>query len=194
MKVLQLFNNWKWTGPAEYACNLASALVESGILTTLACGAPPKEAKESFFTMAKKRGLSPCADFTLTKHFRLPTFIPDYRNLKAFIAKEQFSIIHTHLTNGHLLGSLAARRVSHPPVVIRTCYESEGGGIRDRFLFKHLTDGIIAVSRATKSGIVDRQRVPEEKVKLIPAAIDTDRFFSHDPPITTARCLSEYLA
>jgi len=176
VKVLQLFNNWKWTGPAEYACNLASALIDRGVETTLACGSPPKGAKDSFFTMAKERGLSPCVDFTLNKHFRLRENIADYRKLRAFIDEERFSIIHTHLTNGHLLGSLAAKRTSPQSVVIRTCYESDGGGIRDHFLYKQLTDGIIAVADSTRLAIVDKHRIPEEKVKLIPAAIDTDRF------------------
>jgi glycosyltransferase involved in cell wall biosynthesis len=176
LRVLQLFNNWKWTGPAEYACNLASALGDRGIETTLACGAPPKEAKESFFTMAKKRGLSPCADFALNKHFRLRENIADYRKLRAFIDENRFNIIHTHLTNGHLLGSLAAKSGSPSSAVIRTCYESDGGGKRDRFLYKRFTDGIIAVAHATRRAILEKHGIPEEKVKCIPAAIDTDRF------------------
>jgi len=176
VKVLQLFNNWKWTGPAEYACNLAAALRDSGIETTLACGAPPKEATESFLSMAEKRGMHPCADFTLDKHFHAWKNIADYRKLKVLIDDERFTIVHTHLTNGHLVGSLAAKSASFPSVVIRTCYESDGGGLRDRFLYKRLTDGIIAVAPASRRAIIAAHGIPEQKVRCIPAAIDTDRF------------------
>ena len=176
MKVLQLFNNWKWTGPAEYACNLTLMLVQNGIETIFICGPPPEEAKESFLTMASDRGLSPRVGFALNKHFRLQDNIADYRGLVKFIAEKQFTLIHTHLTNGHLLGALAARKAPPYPVVIRTCYDSNGGGIRDRFLYKRLTDGIIAVANSTRTAIVDKYRTPQKKVRLIPAAIDTDRF------------------
>ena len=38
MKVLHLFSNWKWTGPAEPAVNLAAALRGRGLDAAFACG------------------------------------------------------------------------------------------------------------------------------------------------------------
>jgi len=176
LKVLQLFNNWKWTGPAEYACNLTVMLNKNGIETVFACGRPPEEAKESLLTMARERGLSPETGFFLNKHLCLWDNFADYWRLKKFIAEKKFTVIHTHQTNGNLLGGLTARKALHYPVVIRTCYDSNGGGFRDRFLYQKLTDGIIAVADLTKRAIVNKHRIPSQKVYLIPAAIDTDRF------------------
>jgi hypothetical protein len=40
VKVLHLFANWKWTGPAEPAVNLAAALRDRGVSVEFACGRP----------------------------------------------------------------------------------------------------------------------------------------------------------
>ena len=176
MKVLQIFNNWKWTGPAEYAFNLTSMLIKNGIEATFTCGFPPEEAKESLITFARERGLIPLVNSNLNKHFHLRKNFFAYQGLVRLITEKKFDIIHTHLTNGHLVAALAAKKAPHNPVLIRTCYESDGGGIRDRFLYKKLTDGIIAVANSTRRSIIDRCRITPEKVRFIPAAIDTERF------------------
>lgn len=176
MKVLQLFNNWKWTGPAEYAYNLAALLNRQGIPTILACGKPPKNASESFFTVARNRGLAPVTDFFLGKHLDLFHQIVDFQKLRRFIAEEKITLIHTHMTNGHLLASLVANVRSTAPAVLRTCYEANGGGLRDRLLCTYCADGIIAVSETTRKSLVRRAPSCEEKTRIIPAAIDTSRF------------------
>lgn len=180
MKVLQLFNNWKWTGPAEYAFNLAWMLNKNGIDTVFACSPPPKEANESLYTIAKERGLVPFMDFTINKHFRFWDNVHDFRQLVRFINEKKITVIHAHLTNGHLLGALAARKTPLYPVVVRTCYDNNGGGMRDRLLYKRLTDGIIAVAHSTKRAILDKCPIPPGKVRVISAAIDTHRFNPHN--------------
>lgn len=176
MRVLQLFNNWKWTGPAEYAFNLTVMLNRQGIPTMLACGKPPRDAHESFFTIARDRGLPPVTEFFLAKHFDLFHQLADYRRLRRFIAREKIELIHTHMSNGHLIAALAAHRLSPAPLTIRTCYEAHGGGRRDRVLCKHFADGIIAVSDLTRANLLRSVPSCQQKTKLIPAAIDTSRF------------------
>jgi UDP:flavonoid glycosyltransferase YjiC (YdhE family) len=39
-RALHLFSNWRWTGPAEPALNLATALLRHGWDVTFACGKP----------------------------------------------------------------------------------------------------------------------------------------------------------
>ena len=41
MKILHIFSNWKWTGPAEHALNLALQLRQHGHDVTFACAPPP---------------------------------------------------------------------------------------------------------------------------------------------------------
>lgn len=182
MRVLQLFNNWKWTGPAEYAYNLAAVLNRHGVPTILACGKPPKNAQESFFTIARDRGLPPVTEFFLSKHLDLFHQLVDCRGLRRFIVEEKITLIHTHMTNGHLLASLSAHTLAPAPVCVRTCYEADGGGLRDRILCRHFADGIIAVSETTRNNLVHRAPSCQAKTRLIPAAIDTSRFDPHCTP------------
>jgi len=176
VKVLQLFNNWKWTGPAEYALNLAAELTASGIDTIFACGRPPAGEEENTARIARERGLEPVTDFSLSKHFDLRAALTAVRGLRQFIERERITLLHTHLTNGHLLGALAVRGTQPRPALIRTCYESSDGTIRDRLLSRYAADGIIAVSTMTQRSLTGQQRIPAEKVLLAPAAIDTHRF------------------
>jgi UDP:flavonoid glycosyltransferase YjiC (YdhE family) len=41
MKILQLFSNWKWTGPADPILNLCKGLEKRGHEVTLAYQKPP---------------------------------------------------------------------------------------------------------------------------------------------------------
>lgn len=176
LKVLQLFNNWKWTGPAEYACNLAIMLNREGIETLFACGRPPEGITEGLPTMARERGIQPMTDLYLDKHLNLVHNIADLRRLRRFVAEQSVTVIHTHLTNGHLLGALATRTLPHNPVIIRTSYDSGAVGLRDSILYHHLTDGLIVTSQATEKAVLETCRILAKDVRLIPAAIDTDRF------------------
>jgi len=153
-------------------------LNKNGIETVFACGRPPEKEKESLLTIVRGREIIPVTDFFLNKHLRLRENISDFRGLIKFINEKNFSVIHTHLTNGHLLGALAARKALPSPVVIRTCYENNGGGLRDQLLYQTLTDGVIAVSEMTRETIINKCRLSPGKVRFIPAAIDVDRFDS----------------
>jgi len=176
MKVLQLFNNWKWTGPAEYACNLAQSLQEQGVATAFACGRPPQGETEHIVSIARERGLQPAAGFHLSKHVSLRKNLADLPRLKRFITQEGFTVVHTHLTNGHLLAALASRKLSSPPIVIRTCYEGEKTGFRDQLLYRNGTDGLIVSSPAAHKAILQAGYLSEERICFIPPGIDTDRF------------------
>ena len=69
MKILHLFSNWKWTGPAEHALNTVVMLMRAGHDVTFACAAPPADAPESLAAEAIKAGITPVTAFTLNKHF-----------------------------------------------------------------------------------------------------------------------------
>ena len=71
MKVLHLYSNWKWTGPAEHALNLARCQQQDGHDVSFACAAPPADATESIVASARRAGIEPVTAFALHKHFRL---------------------------------------------------------------------------------------------------------------------------
>ena len=68
MRVLHLFANWKWTGPAEPAVALAAALSGRGHEVHFACGREVGTLPNDVANEARSRGLSPILDFRLGKH------------------------------------------------------------------------------------------------------------------------------
>ena len=55
MKILHIFSNWKWTGPAEHALNMAAAHLKSGHEVTFACAEPPLEGGENSIVAAAEK-------------------------------------------------------------------------------------------------------------------------------------------
>jgi len=47
MKILQLFSDWKWTGPADPVTSLCKALEKRGHDVTFAHGKPPLPVEDS---------------------------------------------------------------------------------------------------------------------------------------------------
>ena len=71
MKVLHLFSNWKWTGPAEHALNLVLMLGKRGYQVSFLSGKTPKGKDESLEKMAKEREFTPDTRLNLKKHFNI---------------------------------------------------------------------------------------------------------------------------
>ncbi len=178
MKILHLFSNWKWTGPAEHALNTARALSQAGHQVTFACAAPPPEAAESIAAAARQAGMVPLTAFSLNKHFNVRDNMSDLFRLRAFLKREQFDLIHTHLTNDHFLAGVAAGIVGRKVPIIRTCYEGEGlrPGVKNRLLLRAMTDGLIAISDQARSQIIKTYARPENAVWKVHAAVDLEKF------------------
>lgn len=178
MKILHLFSNWKWTGPAEPALNLCLALQRRGHDISFACGSSPDGAKNLVAMNASERGIAPITKFCLRKHFRIADNLTDFFRLKGFIKEGQFDIVHTHLPNDHLVGGLAARKSGRDVLLVRTDYS--GGPLtetwRNRYLFKNLTDGLIVISEKSRKDIIERFDLAENIVQKIEGAVDLKRF------------------
>ena len=59
MRVLHLFSDWKWTGPAEPAVELAAALAKRGVDVRFACSPLPFDAEDAIGKRAPERGIQP---------------------------------------------------------------------------------------------------------------------------------------
>ena len=177
MRVLHLFSNWKWTGPAEPALNLCLALREHGHEILFACATPPGGSRH-LVSIARERGLEPELGFLLSKHFQLVGNIRDVGKLKRFLENGGFEIIHVHQMNDHLVGGVAARRGVPDLPIIRSSYDGEGlqKGFRNRLLLSSLTDGLILPSQKARLQIEAEYSVPSDRIWVVEGAVDTDRF------------------
>ncbi|MCX8043946.1 MAG: glycosyltransferase family 4 protein [Desulfobacterota bacterium] len=178
MKILHLYSNWKWTGPAEHALNLSRELQRQGHTVVFACAPPPPEAPDSLAARARQAGIDPILRFYLSKHFALRKNVVDLPRLCRFVQQERFDIVHTHLHNDHLLAGMAVRLTGSRSAVVRTLYEGAGvsEGLRTRLLLGAMTDGLITISERTREQVIGRRYLSARKVWKIDVPIDLERF------------------
>lgn len=178
MKILHLYSNWKWTGPAQHALSLAVQLRTAGHDVRFACAAPPEGVPESIVAAAGQAGMEPLTRFRLNKHFSLTANIGDATALRRYLKIEKFDVVHTHLSNDHLLAGLALRTALGRTALIRTCYDGDGvpSGFRTRLLLSLMTDGLITISERTRQQVMHRRYLPPARIWKVDVPVDLKKF------------------
>lgn len=178
MKVLHVFANWKWTGPAEPAVDLARAQLDAGLDVTFACALPPDEGGFGVANKVRQAGVPAHLALRLNKHFHVLDNSHDVRLLTQFLKQERFDVLHAHTPNDHFIGGAAAKLRSRGPRVVRTSYEGAGvpDTLRHRFLLQRLTDGYIASALAAFDADQDTFDLSGVVLRKIAPAVDTARF------------------
>jgi len=168
----------KLTGPAEPSIDLCASLRRAGYDVMFACCTSSKSSSRSVEKTAIERGLNPITDFRLNKHLTLTDTVHDLRRLPRFLKNSGIDIVHTHLDNDHLVGGRSSRKAGAEILVIRSCYSGDGlkPTLRNEYSVNRLTDGIIVASESAREGIIKRYRFPEQRLWVVPAAINTERF------------------
>jgi glycosyltransferase involved in cell wall biosynthesis len=176
VRVLHLFANWKWTGPAEPAVNLAATLASRGHDVQFACGREVAPLPNHVAIEATARGLARIRSLRLGKH-RHPIYDPiDRRALKALIAKLAPDVVHCHLANDHRLAAGALRGSSIP--LVRSIYDGDPPrSDRDtQALFTHPRQGLVTISERVRDGVISKFGVAPERCVVIEGAVDLKRF------------------
>jgi len=178
MKILHLYSNWKWTGPAEHALNLAAAQRRRGHAVAFACAAPPPDAPDSLAARVRAAGIEPILQFHCSKHFNLMHNTADIPRLCGFLRRARFDVVHTHLPNDHFLAGMALRPVLAKTAIIRTCYAGDAlpGGFKTRLLLGAMTDGLITISDAVREQVLQRRYVSPRSLWKIEVPVDLHRF------------------
>ena len=178
MNILHIFSNWKWTGPAEHALNLALEHQRLGHRVTFACAAPPEGAPNSIRSVARERGIEPYTDCRLNKHFNPAETLKDTLCLMRYIRQSGFDVVHTHMPNDHLLAGMAVKLGLTKAVLVRTSYDGSGliDGIRTRLCLRFLTDGFVTISEKTRDQVLKRRSLTPDKVWKTDVPVDLNRF------------------
>lgn len=178
MKILHIYSNWKWTGPAEHALNLADAQRRRGCTVAFACAAPPQDAPDSLAVRARAAGFEPILQFHASKHFNLLKNAADIPRLCTFLRQARFDIVHTHLPNDHFLAGMALRPVLSRTAIIRTCYAGDilPSGFRTRLLLSAMTDGLIVIAEAVREQVLRRRYVSPRSLWKLDVPVDLRRF------------------
>lgn len=116
--------------------------------------------------------------FDLTRNGKFDCFSL-YRLIK-IIKTKRIDIVHTHLVHGGILGKLAAKLAGVKHIVITRHYGYERK--ENTFLYRleeRLTGSasvVIAISKAVRQHLIERNVVPTEKIIVIYNAIDLEMF------------------
>lgn len=178
IRVLHLLSDWKWTGPAEPAVDLAEALAARGHAVHFACEQPPHPVDDSVGQRVAARGLPALHGLELRKHFTLGANLRDLWRLPALLAAHRIDVIHCHRGQDHLVAGIAVRRRRLPVAVVRTSYEGVPlrRTLRTRYLLRRCTTRLITLSHAAAEGDRARFGLKPEQVSVVDAPIDLRRF------------------
>ncbi len=184
MKILHLFSNWKWTGPADPTLNLCKGLEKRGHDVTFAYRRPPLPVEDSIEKRVLQAGVKATDRFRLDHSVKfyhpsfLPTHLRDISALARYLRQEKFDILNVHHSHGHLLGGIAAKRSGQPVIVIRTDHKREPlkPGLGNRFLISQLTDGMITFSERARREDAEHFGLPLERIQKISPALDLSRY------------------
>lgn len=167
--VLHLFANYKWTGPADPAIRTAARLQERGLPVAFAQAGWTHPGGEHRIAMElQRRGLPVVTGLELRKHFHLRSLCRDAAELRRILARDRWTVLHSHQTNDHLMAAMALRGMAAAarPLLVRTVYEPEGlRGLRSALSLRH-TDGVVVPTRAAARALTGRFAFPPGRVLL----------------------------
>ncbi|MBI2876891.1 MAG: glycosyltransferase family 4 protein [Candidatus Tectomicrobia bacterium] len=191
MRVLHLFSDWRWTGPAEPVVTLCQRLQERGWEISLACRKPPHPHPQNLEEKALARGLRVTTQFHLNRYFAPWENLSDLRRLPRYLEAQGIDLLHVHLSHDHFLGAMAVARCRRPVALIRTNHK----GVPlphprwNRTVLARFTRHLVVLSREAQ--VSDRLSfgLPAERVSLVYGAIDTERFAPRERNPEFARSL-----
>jgi len=175
VKLLHLFANWKWTGPAEPAVALAATLAGRGHDVRFACGREVGTLPNEVANELRARGVQPNLDFRLGKH-RHPIYDRlDRSAMRKLLKKFKPDLVHCHLPNDQRIAGPEAKELGIP--VVRSLYDGDPPPV-DSDVRAQMTGaaGVITISERMRDSVIARFGVAPERVAAIDCAVDLKRF------------------
>ena len=181
--ILHLYSNFKWTGPADHALNLAAWFNSYGrIHIYFACACRPG-LQNQLYRKVVERGLFFVDGMYLNKHFSWQ-ILPDIMALKRITAQHRIDLIHSHQDGDSMTAVLAG--FGH--CLIRTYYEGEPVPLsfRQRFTLQR-TARIITASLAVQTYLT--KVLPDKSIEHVDIPVDSRRFL---PSSKKEKLLAEF--
>ncbi|MEK7270446.1 MAG: glycosyltransferase family 4 protein [Planctomycetota bacterium] len=178
MRIVHLVADWRWTGPAAPAVELASCEAAAGARVTLVCGARPAGVSGAHLPeRASALGL------TDVRTFRLGSNVSCWRNLllsealRSMVRHDRPDAVHVHDSFGHLLALWGLRRLRDRPVLVRSNHRADPMNARagERFLARRCAGLLECSARAAEA---DRAAFPALAPRIAHAfgGVDLERF------------------
>ncbi|MDA0373747.1 MAG: glycosyltransferase [Planctomycetota bacterium] len=178
VRVLHLFANYKWTGPADPAIRCAVWQRRMGAVVRFAqAGFTHPGAEHRMARELSLAGLPVVTGLDLRKHFHVRRTVHDARTLRGILERDPVDVVHAHLPGDHLIAALALRRFgAGRPLLIRSIYDPDAPrrGWRERLAFGETDSVVVPTERCA--------RAVAEAFELGP-----DRVLYQDPPTESHR-------
>jgi glycosyltransferase involved in cell wall biosynthesis len=173
MKVLHLFSDWKWTGPADPVLSLCENLQNEGVDVVVAYRKTPLQFSERTVDKeASKRGLHCYEGLRLNRYFSAGDWLHDLASFSPYVQREKIDIVHTHLSHDYFTAVAALSFHRHRPRLVRTDHKRDG---LPRNLFMSFamarTDGLVTYSRRLAMLDMKNFNFPEDRVRIIPPGV-----------------------
>jgi glycosyltransferase involved in cell wall biosynthesis len=176
MNIVHLTASTLYGGPERQMLGLAAALPDdrSAFLSFAEGG-----RCRAFLARARRQGFEALATQADTPHLRAAA-----REVTDHLERLSADVVLCHGYKANLLGRIAARRRGIPAVAVSRGWTAESLRVRvyealDRLHLRRM-DRVVAVSEA-QAAKVRRCRVRAERLRVIPNAIDVERFTTPDP-------------
>jgi len=173
MKILHLFSDWKWTGPAEPTVSLCEALTGEGVDVTLAYRCAPLDFQErTVEKQAKGRGIKTFDGFRMNRYFSPEDWLYDIRAIKSYVAKNKVDILHTNLSHDYFTAIISFLFSSKGPLIIRTDHKRDGMPVNGFMSWAiGRTDGLVSYSDSIMKQDIEAFRFPKERTCVIPPGV-----------------------
>lgn len=178
MRILHLFSDYRWTGPADPVLTLVQALKGRGLAVKLACGPAFAGEAVSLPGRAAERGLVVESAFHLDRYCGVLHTLQDLWRLPRYLRRERVDVVHAHLSHDHAIGALCARWAGRRIAVVRTNHKGSAlaRGRLDAWWLRFATDAYVGFSRRIAEADQGRLKLPEERVGVVAPALDLARF------------------
>jgi glycosyltransferase involved in cell wall biosynthesis len=177
MKILHIFANYKWTGPADAALSLAHALREKHNVTFM-CGVAPSGQQNQVKEKAHEFGVPVIVNNALRKHLEPLTAFHAMRFVAHILRHDKVDIIHTHLVNDHLITAAALWFTKSKLPLVRSYYEdsrTRSDRFRNKILMRCFTNATIVFSRGAAEEL-KKLGIKDQRIHAIDPAVDVHRF------------------
>ncbi len=184
LKILHLYSDWKWTGPAEPVIQMCQALEEMGHEVTFACRATPPEhsgCEETVEMKAAEYGINFTTEFGLNRYWGLKDSFNDIIKLPAYLRKNKIDVVHTHLSHDHAFGAYGvAMCFGRKPVLVKSMHNKDvlPGKFLNQRLLRGLKgkSGLAVFSEGFKKKYAERFNISKDNIGICPMPLDLDKF------------------
>ena len=178
LKVLHLYSDWKWTGPAEPVLQICKALQERGHDIKIAFRSAPITYNKTIEQKADEMGIKKITRFSLDRHITISGIIKDLVILPYYLLKERPHILHMHLSHDHVIGTLCAFLIGkRRPLLIRSFHKRSvlKPTLYNKALLK-CTDGYIFFTEGFRRKYISTFGLDPSKTAVQPMTVDLERF------------------